>query len=213
MSKTKVLEYALWCRNLTHGSILYEETWSVLAQLCMNICSCSQNQRQKTKVQQSKLSYDVAPSWQMLALHQPTSIFHSSRWGLFTGEPCAHTPHNRDATTHLVLTINNCSTAVFQSILSKRTQVKMRCAYLQSSPFSYLQFVSQKTKGWNQHLVARRISPLSSSPPLLRKDKSQRIQQRKEASRNLMKLHVSVSLLLWQGVLHNQWLELFRLLR
>ena len=80
----------------------------------------------------------------------------------------------------------------------------MRCAYLQSSPLSYLQFVSQKTKGWNQHLVARRISPLSSpSPPLLRKDKSQRIKQRKEASRNLMKLHVSVSLLLWQSVLNN----------
>lgn len=170
----------------------------------MNICSCSQNQRKKTKVQQSKLSYDIAPSWQMLALCQTTSIFHSSRWGLFTGEPCAHTPHNRDATTHLVLTINNCSIAVFQSILSKRTQVKMRCAYLQGLPFSYLKFVSQKTKGSNQHLVARRISPLSSpSPPLLRKDKSQCIQQRKEASRNLMKLRVSVSLLLWQSVLNN----------
>ena len=155
-------------------------------------------------MQHSKLSYDIAPSWQMLALHQTTSIFHSNRWGLFTGEPCAHTSHNRDAATHLVLTINNCSTAIFQSILSKRTQVKMRCTYLQGLPFSYLKCVSQKTKGWNQHLVAWRISPLSSpSPPLLRKDNSQCIQQRKEASRNLMELHVSVSLILWQSVLNN----------
>ena len=204
MSKTKVLEYALWCRNLAHGSILYKEMWSILAQLCMNICSCSQNQRKKTKVQQSKLSYDIAPSWQVLALHQTTSIFHSNRWGLFTGEPCAHTSRNRDATTRLVLTINNCSTVIFQSILSKRAQVKMRCAYLQGLPFSHIKFVSQKTKGWSQHLLARRISPLSSpSPPFLRKDKSQRIQQRKEASRNLIELHVSLSLLLWQSVLNN----------
>lgn len=204
MSKTEVLEYALWCRNLTHGSILYKEMWSILAQLCMNICSCSQNQRKKPKCNTASwvmTLLQVGRCWHCTKLHRYFTLIGEDYLQV---SPVLTTSHNRDATTHLVLTINSCSTAIFQSILSKRTQVKMRCAYLQGLPFSYLKCVSQKTKGWSQHLVARRISPLSSpSPPLLRKDNSQCMQQRKEASRNLMELHVSVSLLLWQSVLNN----------
>lgn len=47
LSKIKALEYALWCRDLTQGGILYKEMWSIRAQSCMNIHSCSQNYREE----------------------------------------------------------------------------------------------------------------------------------------------------------------------
>lgn len=173
------LKYALWYRNLTHVGILYKEMWSIHAQLCMNIHPFSQPPQTKqnktnntttitkNKFQQTKLKLWHSPDWKVLALYQSTSIFDSNRWGLFTGESCAHTFYNRDATTHLLLTINDFSTAVFQNILNQRTRVKMGCTYLLGLLFSYLECVSQKTK------VGKAVGDINkmifSSPLFLRK--------------------------------------------